>query len=140
MPEVDTALLVQILGAIETYVFEAHLNIGRLQKRQFLKWIMSANTVATKKIAVVITAKKNTCSKHSKPTMFASFLAINLQETGAEQVRPVLQASLAVPMYAEKDPRARELFYTLSLVRQSSVAVINLSPIVTVSYKEIELF
>lgn len=59
---------------------------------------MISNAVPAKKIANVMSAKTSKRSKPLRLAMFASFSEPSLRELGTEQVRLILQASLAVAM------------------------------------------
>lgn len=63
--------------------------------------------------------------KHLLLTMFASFPDPNCQEIGTKQMQQILRASPAVAMYAEKNPRVCEYFYTVFCAGKSPVAHIT---------------
>lgn len=125
MSEVNHALLVHFLDAIETNEFCSCLNLVKLHAKLFLKWIMSLDTISAKTFVDVMRAKASASSKSLKLTMFACFSDPNLQKTGLEQVQQILWTPLAVATYAEEVLRARELFRTLFSAGQISAALIN---------------
>lgn len=125
MFEVNRALLLYFVEAIETKDFCEHSNIHRLRVKQFLEWIMSSKTVPEKKIEGMVRARTSTHLKSLNLTIFANFFALHCQKIGTEQIWQVLRASLAVAVYEKKDPRVCYFFYTLFRTGQSSVPPIN---------------
>lgn len=73
----------------------------------------------------MIRAKTSADSMLLESTTFATNPDFNLQKFGSEQDCQRLEASLALAKYAERDPRERELYYTVLHARQSFVAQIN---------------
>lgn len=84
MTKVNRALQVNFVEAIETMDYRA--NIGRIYVKQFLKWITFLNSVQAKKIEDVMRTMASARLELLMLTLFASFLDLDLQETGAEQV------------------------------------------------------
>lgn len=66
--------------------FYAHFNFDRLHGVQFLNWIVFSNIVPEIKIAKVMRANANACSKPLKLIIFASFPDLDLQRIGTEQI------------------------------------------------------
>lgn len=103
----DRALLVQFVETKDTNKFYLQVNRGRLYIKQFLKQIITPNTVPAKKIAKVMRSRASASSKHLKLTLFASFPNLDFQKIYTKQVCQVLRALLATATYAEKDHRVR---------------------------------
>lgn len=125
MLEVSRTLLAHFVEATDTTDFCAHINNGRLNVKQFLKWSMFLKTVRAKKIVDEMRAKAIALLKNLKLTMHARFRNSNQWEMGTGKVPRVLRPSFAAATYVEKDLRVCKSFYTLFRAGQSSVTLIN---------------
>lgn len=108
MIEVERVLLVHFVEAMKINEFRSSNNLSRLHLEHFLNWIMSWNLGLAKNLLNMWKERKTAGSKSLRLTMLASFFDPNLQEIETEMVCKVLQASLAVAKYAEKEHRVRE--------------------------------
>lgn len=73
----------------------------------------------------MIAARAGDCSNPLKLITFTNFTDLALQETGREQVRQVLKASITATTYVKKGPCVRVLCFTFFRAGQSLAALIN---------------
>lgn len=96
------------MEAIKTKEFIALCNIGRLDMRQFIKWIILTNTFLGMKIADMLIFKPSAHSKTLEVTVLATIPDANLQKSGMDQDHWVLREFCAVALYVLKNNRVRE--------------------------------
>lgn len=71
--------------------------------KEFLKWVVRADTASSQKIVAVLKAKTENRESQKTATLFVATDDPLLEKAGTEQIGQVLKASMAVQKYAADD-------------------------------------
>lgn len=109
----NRALVTHFLEVLTSESFKIDCPILELVVRHLLLWVINVDASAVRSALEIMKTKVDTHSKPLEKLMFSRSPDQILKDTGTEEVRKILCASLFFDKYGHKDQLVRQPFFKL---------------------------